>query len=447
MIWIDFDPVKHEGKPLYESVSRETEIDGETARVFEVVPAKVSFKVASETPWFYMVEIEETGDVWEESAGPGRGWWGPPIGTHGKGDVGGSQAGQVEGALPASSIVSSGVPSELQGIIDQTWYVQSSKLPAGAAGVAPTTYADGSMLMRTARAKPSRGIVIHEAAHVHQGQLRAKDATRVDKLATDFEGAAKLDAHFWSKDYWRPGQGEEVWSAAAGFKWGDTPWQWNSPNVDAVLVGIYGLEESAGPGRGWWGPPIGTHGTGREKDSSGYAGGGESRAGNAKTIAKGDDTELYRWGNLTDVHSSFLGKRTRSLDMTDRPEWYFAPPSMLKSDSWVETVYGRYLLDRPTLAKAGWSKDPHLKVEGAWRWKPGNLGKGWQDIDDKFVGNSFLSSIKGYEVVSLPKGIKTEMLGDWFTYRTGRKIPITLTSVSNITDPFTEAGPSQHEEE
>ena len=270
MIWIDFDPVKHEGKPLYESVSRETEIDGETARVFEVVPAKVSFKVASETPWFYMVEIEETGDVWEESAGPG-----------------------------------------------------------------------------------------------------------------------------W----------------------------------------------------GWWGPPIGTHGTGREKDSSGYAGGGESRAGNAKTIAKGDDTELYRWGNLTDVHSSFLGKRTRSLDMTDRPEWYFAPPSMLKSDSWVETVYGRYLLDRPTLAKAGWSKDPHLKVEGAWRWKPGNLGKGWQDIDDKFVGNSFLSSIKGYEVVSLPKGIKTEMLGDWFTYRTGRKIPITLTSVSNITDPFTEAGPSQHEEE
>jgi len=199
-----------------------------------------------------------------------------------------------------------------------------------------------------------------------------------------------------------------------------------------------------GPGRGWWGPPVGTHGTGKEGDDSGYAGGGESRAGDAETIAKGDDTELYRWGNLTDVHSSFLGKRTRSLDTTDRPEWYFAPPSMLKSDSWTERTYGRYLLDRATLAKAGWSKDPRLKTEGAWRWKPGNLGKGWQDVDDKFVGNSFLSSIKGYEVVSLPRGVSAGQLGDWFKYRTGRKIPITVTNVSNITDPFREsAGPGR----
>ena len=99
MIWIDFDPVKHEGKPLYESVSRETEIDGETARVFEVVPAKVSFKVASETPWFYMVEIEETGDVWEESAGPGRGWWGPPVGTHGTGSPGDGTGGTSPGVI------------------------------------------------------------------------------------------------------------------------------------------------------------------------------------------------------------------------------------------------------------------------------------------------------------------------------------------------------------
>ena len=44
---------------------------------------------------FLSYSNSETGDVWEEAAGPGRGWWGPPVGTHGAGSVGGAGFTQV----------------------------------------------------------------------------------------------------------------------------------------------------------------------------------------------------------------------------------------------------------------------------------------------------------------------------------------------------------------
>lgn len=188
--------------------------------------------------------------------------------------------------------------------------------------------------------------------------------------------------------------------------------------------------EEGGPGSGWFAPPKGTHGTGSRGGTD------WGQAGTGGVLAKGDGTELYRWGNLEDVHNSFLGKRLNSLDVTDKPEWYFGPPKVKDSQSWVVNTYGRYILDRDTLVNAGWSKDPTLKAEGAWRYKPGNIGKTGLTDDEKETTAAWLSAIKGYEVVTLPVGTDLETLQSWFSYRLGRDIPIVVTNLRDITEPF-----------
>jgi hypothetical protein len=158
-------------------------------------------------------------------------------------------------------------------------------------------------------------------------------------------------------------------------------------------------------------------------------------------LARGDATELYRWGNLAEVvalDEARSGRivRPSSLDVTDRPEWYFPPPRVLppSARSWVNHTYGRYILDRAALAESGWGKDPNLRTEGAWRWKPGNLGGSWREYDDAFVNNAYKSAIRGFEVTTLPEGGSLEQVHDILKYRLGREVPVVASTVRQITD-------------
>lgn len=160
-------------------------------------------------------------------------------------------------------------------------------------------------------------------------------------------------------------------------------------------------------------------------------------SGKSRSIAKGDNTELYRWSNLIDVIDASRGKRTRSLDVTDKPDWYFAPTSVLtESATTVEKVYGRFILDRAALKRAGWTKDKTLLAEGAWRHIPGSIGRTWQDFSDKDIADAYLGAIRGFEIVQLPNNITRQEIADILGYRIGRRIPVIHTNVSEITNNF-----------
>lgn len=158
------------------------------------------------------------------------------------------------------------------------------------------------------------------------------------------------------------------------------------------------------------------------------------------TLAKGDDTELYRWSNLGEIVEATFprGQRRASFDVSDQPWWYFAPPGLVPSTgkSWVDNVYGRVVLDREKLAKAGWAKAPGFEAEGAWFWKPGNLGGTWRDYPDKFVIDAYLDAIQGYEITDLPEGRSVEDVRAIVNFRLGRDVPIIGTDVRHVTEPF-----------
>jgi hypothetical protein len=53
--YVDFDPKKHKGRQLYELQTKE-----EDNLAFTVpIPVDTSFKQASKTPWYYVVEAEK----------------------------------------------------------------------------------------------------------------------------------------------------------------------------------------------------------------------------------------------------------------------------------------------------------------------------------------------------------------------------------------------------
>jgi len=56
----------------------------------EVWPADGSSICLTNDRCYLSYSNSETGAIWEEAAGPGSGWWGPPTGTHGPGSQGGS---------------------------------------------------------------------------------------------------------------------------------------------------------------------------------------------------------------------------------------------------------------------------------------------------------------------------------------------------------------------
>lgn len=147
-------------------------------------------------------------------------------------------------------------------------------------------------------------------------------------------------------------------------------------------------------------------------------------------LAKGDETELYRWANLQEIIETSRHKRVNSLDVTEKPDWYFAPHKVLTNPTPVETVYGRFILDREILINGGWSKDPHLTVEGAWRWKSTNIG----DLSDSQLAFIYNSSIIGFEIVDLPDTLSAAQVSEILEYRLKRSIPVIVSTAKEITD-------------
>ena len=165
---------------------------------------------------------------------------------------------------------------------------------------------------------------------------------------------------------------------------------------------------------------------------------GGSAPSKGGTLAVGEN-ELYRWANLAEAVDISWKPSKRdpetpySLDVTDKQDFYFAPHSVLSERSWVKNTYGRFILDKKTLEEGGWSKDPNLRAEGAWRWKPGNLGGTWRDYDAGFQGRVYARAIRGFEITSIPGGYTKEDVRNILTYRYGRTIPVIETSVSEVT--------------
>jgi len=159
------------------------------------------------------------------------------------------------------------------------------------------------------------------------------------------------------------------------------------------------------------------------------------------TLAKGDDTELYRWSNLGEIRNAGLNptRHPASLDVTDKPFWYFSPPKLEShtGKGWPDRTYGRVILDREKLREAGWRRAEGLEAEGAWLWNARNIGKTWQDFPDaSFKVQSYLDAIQGYEVMDLPEGSTMEDVRDMLSYALGREVPVMHTTLLHMTEPF-----------
>jgi hypothetical protein len=68
LVFVDYNPEKHKGLPLYEIQSEERGGD----RISRLVKTSVSHEVAAKVPWYYMVEVSEE----DEKGGPGSGFFG-----------------------------------------------------------------------------------------------------------------------------------------------------------------------------------------------------------------------------------------------------------------------------------------------------------------------------------------------------------------------------------
>lgn len=147
-------------------------------------------------------------------------------------------------------------------------------------------------------------------------------------------------------------------------------------------------------------------------------------------LAKGDGAELYRWANLQEIIETSRQKRVNSLDVTDKPDWYFPPHKVLTNPTSVEKVYGRFILNKEILINGGWSKDSHLTVEGAWRWKETNLGY----FSDSQLASIYNSSIRGFEIINLPDTLSAAQVSEILEYRLNRNIPVIVSTVKEITN-------------
>ena len=131
--------------------------------------------------------------------------------------------------------------------------------------------------------------------------------------------------------------------------------------------------------------------------------------------------EVYRWANPQEIHDMFLGKRTRSLDISEDPDFYFAPTSVLDSDSFVEHTYGRFVLDGPALQDAGWTRRSGFFGEQMWAYKPST---DWRTRTDADVITPYVKALQRYELISNPGKIPITELQNWLDYRMGRHVPI-----------------------
>lgn len=160
---------------------------------------------------------------------------GPGSGHHGHGGRPGERGGSVPGGslavqaggVPASNILDiDSLPKALKGLASKAAYKPQVMMgkTAHAAGLAPKTLGDGSLLIPVAEGrKPSKRILIHEIVHAHQSQVLASDPNRHDALSREFETRAMLDnksakSPLWADDMLK--NGDEIWAEAAGFYYG-----------------------------------------------------------------------------------------------------------------------------------------------------------------------------------------------------------------------------------
>lgn len=119
---------------------------------------------------------------------------------------------------------------------------------------------------------------------------------------------------------------------------------------------------------------------------------------------------MYRWANLQEIQDLFLNRRTRSLDVSEDPEFYFAPAKKLIEDNFLTRTYGRFILDSAKLAESGWKRDSGLFGEMAWR----------SMVSDVDTVKAYKDAIIGFELQDNPKQFPIEDMQDWLNFRIGR---------------------------
>ena len=78
-MFVQFNPSVHKTEILYENSSVKTTDGWVTSRI----KVDIDHAIAAQTFWYYAVNTEEE-ELSAQAKGPGKGWHGPPEGTHGK---------------------------------------------------------------------------------------------------------------------------------------------------------------------------------------------------------------------------------------------------------------------------------------------------------------------------------------------------------------------------
>ena len=216
-----------------------------------------------------------------ETAGPGRGWWGPPIGTHGTGDVGGGG-----GTLETTVITgrSADARDEIWDELNETWAGGPRR---NMARNASEKYGNQLLVMRDEKgiaaiagisgrpmALDESTMGFHELEHLatRESGLGRQAMAGVSAHISDIGGSGYyLHATLSAEGFYRRLGLTEVEGYSRAFK--VTAGEAQKPSIvdDEPEDGVFVDKDSetdelgeAGPGRGWWGPPIGTHGTGSQ---------------------------------------------------------------------------------------------------------------------------------------------------------------------------------------
>jgi len=146
----------------------------------------------------------ETGDVWEESAGPGRGWWGPPIGTHGKGKEGGTASEVASGLL--------GTARQKEPAITETVTTSASAHGGEMEGLESRLKTEESLTRKlSAQAKENGTTPLAERANIHDAARytvvfdEAHYSKGVSGVQGDLARAGYKEYDHQFKNYWTPG--------------------------------------------------------------------------------------------------------------------------------------------------------------------------------------------------------------------------------------------------
>ena len=207
-----------------------------------------------------LTEFLVSKNVIVSEAGPGRGWWGPPVGTHGKGDVGGGAPGTMDEDYRPPRL-----DEALVGELDEIgkWEVSSAAEELGhSATMKAYTKANNRWTQGAEQ----------EAKHDIHGWLRNDPKVRTLSLYED----------------WSNSKGDQSFS-----KWLDTPdvfWRgggFSSPFMSFTRSKSVAVDASGGQGA-WW-----VKMKPNQLLGSGMTGAGEVYIARGAITAMGDLSESY----------------------------------------------------------------------------------------------------------------------------------------------------------